>query len=305
MCAESQTSRRRFWFLPIEGIAMLVVNEFQFYELATVIHPLTDVSDELKYSDVWLAWSNAADALNRLFQQRALEFCFAAANELYAAIGQVVPSQFPKAIEKFHALPDPEPELGWGAAQPIRQAAAKFETILSAELSNSDTYWISPKATHKTSMLLKSARNMLPSSIVQRVPEAAADFDEAGRCWLLDANTATGFHLMRAIDAVMRAYYRAAIGIEPKKKFRNWGAYIKQFRSCAQANQKTIDFLEQIKENYRNPVLHPEQNLDADDAQILFGVSISVVSMMARDIDVIMIKGDTLPLSLGSTLLTQ
>jgi hypothetical protein len=279
---------------------MIRVNEFQFYELAIAIHPLTSAGDELKYSDVWLEWSNAAKALNRIFEERALEFCFAAATELYGAIGNVVPHDFGQAIAKLQEKGDPEPGLGWGAVQPIRQSASKFETILSAELNNSDTYWISPKGTHKTSMLLKSARSMLPSSVVEHIPEAATDFDEAGRCWLLDAHTATGFHLMRAIDAVMRAYYRAAVGIEPKKKFRNWGAYIKQFRSCLQADQKIVDFLGQVKDGYRNPILHPDENLSAEDAQILFGVSVSVISMMARGIQELTTKGDVLPLTTDS-----
>jgi len=293
MCAASQFIR---WaFLDVKDSSMLRVNEFQFYELATVIHPLTEASDELKYSDVWFTWSQAATALNQIFQQRALEFCFGTANELYAAIGNVVPHDFDKALEKWEKKGDPEPELGWGIVQPVRQAASKFETILAAELSNSDTYWISPKGTHKTSMLLKSARSMLPESVAKAIPGAADDFDEAGRCWLLDAYTATGFHLMRATDAVMRSYYQAAVGVEPKKKFRNWGAYIKKFRECPTADQKIVDLLEFIKENYRNPVLHPEQNLNETDAQVLFGITVSAISMMALGIEALGKKGGSLP----------
>src|SRR3974390_2252997 len=217
-CVQSQICR--WWFLPIKGVSVIHVNEFQFYELAITIHPLTAISDESKYSDVWFDLHRSAQTLNTLFQQRALEFCFATANELYGAIGSIVPHDFQKALAKLQEKGEPEPELGWAAVRPIRQAATKFETILAAELSNSDTYWISPKGTHKTSMLLKSARSMLPDEVIERVPEAAVDFDEAGRCWLLDAYTAAGFHLMRATDAVMRAYYRSAVGVEPKKKFR-------------------------------------------------------------------------------------
>jgi hypothetical protein len=275
---------------------MQSVNEFQFYELAIAIHPLTSAHNDLKYSDIWLDWTSAAEALKKIFQHRALEFCFGAANELYLAIVGVVPEDFQLAAKKWQELASPEPTLGW-VVHPVKRAAEKFETILSAELSNSDTYWISPKGTHKTSMLLKSARSMLPASIIGAVPEAASDFDEAGRCWLFDTYTAVGFHLMRAIDAVMRSYYRAAVGVEPKVKFRNWGAYIKRLRGCPNADQKIVDFLDQIKESYRNPVLHPDQNLTAEDAQILFGVAISVVSMMAAAIDSLSAKGGMLPLT--------
>lgn len=281
---------------------MIRVNEFQFYELAIAIHPLTVIDDDSLYSAIWFDLHRSAEKLNQLFQERALEFCFQTANELYGAIGSVVPHDFPQAVAKLSELGTPETALGWRAITPIRLAASKFETLLSAELNNSDTYWISPKGTHRTSMLLKSARSMLPAYVVDIVPAAATDFDEAGRCWLLDAHTATGFHLMRATDAVMRAYYRAVVGVEPKKQFRNWGAYIKEFRRCINADQKVVDFLHQVKENYRNPILHPELDLTADDAQELFGVSISAISMMARGIQALNQKGQSLPFDVRKEL---
>jgi hypothetical protein len=184
------------------------VNEFQFYELAISIHHLTTASGQAKYSDIWLNWGNSAQALYKIFQERALEFCFVTANELYGAIGNVVPADFADAIKKYQALPNPEEEIGWALANPIQQAAIKFETILAAELSSSDTYWISPKGTHKTSMLIRSAHSLLPSSITDGYPEASADFDEAGRCWLFDTYTAAGFHLMRATESIIREYYK-------------------------------------------------------------------------------------------------
>lgn len=276
---------------------MLKVNEFQFYDLAVFVHPLTEANVEAKYSEIWLNWSSAAEKLESIFKQRALEFCLESANELYNAIGNVVPHDFQAAVEKLNGIKTPEQALGWPVIYPVVTAAQRFETLLGAELANSDTYWVSPKGTHKTSMLLRSARSILPASVLERVPEAALDFDEAGRCWLFDNYTAVAFHLMRATDAVMRSYYRAAVGVEPKVKFRNWGAYIKHFRMCPLADQKIVNFLDQIRENYRNPILHPEQNLTADDAQILFGVCASAVSMMAVGLDALTNRGASLPLT--------
>lgn len=247
------------------------VNEFQLYELATAIHPLTAASEDAKYSEVWLNWRTAAIALQNIFKQRALEFCFHAANELYRAVEAVVPPDLDEAIKKYHELPKPEEPLGFGPIYPIRAAAQKFETVLSAELSNSDTYWISPKGTHKTSMLLQYAHLELPSSILTEVPEAAADFDEAGKCLLFDTPTAVGFHLLRATEAVIRKYYAIVAGVEPKKKFRNWGTYIKKLNQCG-ANSKITGYLDHIRENYRNPILHPEVTMSADDAQVGSGL---------------------------------
>ncbi len=206
---------------------MVRINEFQLYELGVAVHPLTTVNQNAKYSEVWLDWMAAKEGLANIFKQRALEVCHQSATELYRALQEVIPDDFNAAAAKYPAEGTVEEELGWEPTYKIRTAAIKFETVLSAELSSSDTYWISPKGTHKTSVLLQFAHLELPPTILAEVPEAKGDFDEAGKCLLFDNATAVGFHLLRATEAVIRKYYKVLTGVEPKPKFRNWGAYIK------------------------------------------------------------------------------
>ncbi len=211
---------------------MLKVNEFQFYELAVSIHPLTLVHKDQKYSEIIFDWMTAKTSLQTIFKQRSLEFCFEAANELYASLREVVPDDWDEAVGRLHNDDNAEePKLGFKAFS-IKKAAEKFETILNAELSNSDTYWISPKGTRKTSVLMTSARLELPQSVLQIIPDTAAiEIDEAGRCMLFDNSTAAGFHLFRGTEAVIHAYYEKVVGTQPPKKARNWGAYIKTLNS--------------------------------------------------------------------------
>ncbi|MGO8719283.1 MAG: hypothetical protein ACLQMO_08695 [Acidobacteriaceae bacterium] len=279
---------------------MLRVNEFQLYELATVVHPLTQISDETKYSDVWLSLMNAKTALQTIFKQRSLEVCFNAASELYGTLREVAPDDFSEAAAKLHTDPAAEePSLGF-VSYSIREAANKFETVLSAELSNSDTYWISPKGTHKTSILMQSARLELPPSVLKEIPEeAAVELDEAGKCLLFDVPTAVGFHLFRATEAVIRKYYEKVIGMSPAKKSRNWGAYIKGLKARG-ASTKVTGYLDHIREHYRNPVLHPEVTLTPEDAQVLFGVCVSAIVMMASEMTAN--KGAVLPFTTSGAL---
>lgn len=277
---------------------MLRVNEFQLYELATHIHPLTAVTHEVKYSEVWLNWFQAKEALQNLFKQRSLEVCFAIANELYEALRNIVPDSLEEAIAKVPADLSTEQPIGWTAHR-IQTAAEKFETVISAELSNSDTYWISPKGTHKTSMLLQYAHLELPLSVTNEMPEVKADFDEAGKCLLFDTSTAVGFHLLRATEAVIRRYYKVVTGVEPKQKFRNWGAYIKRLNEKG-ASKKITEHLDHMRENYRNPILHPEVNLSPDEAQVLFGVCVSAIFMLANEIKTLTAKSAA-PLSFPAT----
>jgi hypothetical protein len=272
------------------------INEFQLYELAISIHPLTQADQDTLYSVVWYDWWKAAEALEGIFRRRALEFCTPSANELYAAINAVVARDMSQAIQTLNALSDPESPIGWRAFA-VREAANKFETILSAELSASDTYWISPKGTHKTSVLMSSASLFLPTSTIAESKFAADDFNEAGRCWLFDNYTAAGFHLMRGTETLIRKYYKAATGIEPAIKFRNWGAYLKNLEKCPQADMKIVSFLRQIKDNYRNPILHPEENLTSERVQILFGVCSAAASMLAEGIGKLTATGEQLSLT--------
>lgn len=258
---------------------MLKVNEFQLYELANHIHPLTFASHETKYSEVWYSWFQAREALQTLFKQRSLEFCFEAANELYGAIEAIVPSNFEAAISKIPEDTNNEKEIGWTAAR-VKAVAEKFETVISAELANADTYWVSPKGAYKTRMLLQFAHTTLPAQVLATVPEVKADFDEAGKCLLFDMATATGFHLLRATEAVIRRYYKDVVGTEPDTKFRNWGAYTRNMRKCAAKDEKVLTCIDQIREHYRNPILHPEDNLSSDDALVLFGLCVSAITLM-------------------------
>lgn len=152
-------------------------------------------------------------------------------------------------------------------------------------------------------MLLRNARHLLSLSVLNEMPEVASDIDEAGRCWLFDTYTAVGFHLMRATEAVIRKYYKAATGIEPKTKFRNWGAYIANLEKCPPADQNIVRFLKQIKDSYRNPILHPDQNLSSEDAQVLVGVCVSAICMMAAGIRSLTETGQQLPLTDSAALL--
>jgi hypothetical protein len=261
---------------------MLRVNEFQLYELATHIHPLTAIEQTAKYSEIWYRFFQAEIALKTLFEQRSLEVCFGIADELYRALASVVPDNFDEAIAKVTSDASTEPTLGYQVYN-IKTKAEKFETVISAELSNSDTYWIEPRGTHKTSMLLKFAHLELPSSVLKEIPEVIGDFDEAGKCLLFDTPTAAGFHLLRATEAVIRKYYKTVTGVEPKTKFRNWGAYIKKLKDCG-ANRKVTEHIDHMRESYRNPILHPQENLSSEEAQVLFGVCVSAIYLMANEI---------------------
>jgi hypothetical protein len=268
-----------------EVVPMLPVNEYDFYELAMLIHPLTAVPNEAKYSDLWYEWYNARTLLNTTFvERRPLSVCRPAADELYQAMSQFVPETFEDAVAKVPTTPDDiDPTLAhMGYA--VRKAAREFETVLRAELQSMDTYFISQKGSHKTRDLIENARIAIPESVRNDMTEQGQlDFDQGGKCLVFDIPTAAGFHLLRSTESVLRQYYKAVTGKEPKSQMRNWGAYLKNLRAQGAADRVTY-ILEHIRVTYRNPVQHPDENLTEEQAQVLFGVCVSAITLMISEI---------------------
>jgi hypothetical protein len=148
-----------------------------------------------------------------------------------------------------------------------------------------DTYLISQKGSYKTSDLIERAEIIFPEHIRFALPELTIiDIQQAGRCVALDTPTGAGFHLMRAIESVMAMYYARILGKPMPTRMRNWGAYIRKLRESNRANSKIVGFLDHIRENYRNPITHPEVILSADEAEVLLGVAVSAIRQMIIEI---------------------
>ncbi len=62
---------------------------------------------------------------------------------------------------------------------------------------------------------------------------------------------------------------------------RNWGAYIKNLNASG-ADKKITGLLDHIRDNFRNPVFHPEETLSSEEAQVLLGVCTSAIVMMVN-----------------------
>src|SRR6185437_1403935 len=116
------------------GVSVQPVNEYEMYELATLIHPLTTINENTKYSESWWTLWQARQILNDTFvSRRPLSFSRPAGSALHAAVGTFLPERWEDAIAKYPTPDKPEdPALGW-LAHAIREAAKNFETILAAE----------------------------------------------------------------------------------------------------------------------------------------------------------------------------
>jgi hypothetical protein len=261
------------------------VNEFNFYDLAVQIHPLSEIGgSQVKYGEVFFQWFQAREAIDQMFLQRPLTVSLSAAKELYSAITEYVPEKWPDAIGRVGTADDKEME-GWEVAK-ISDAAKKFETVLAAECQVMDTYFVSKKGTYSTADLIEHAHYQIPEKMRKDVPDQTKlDFDQAGKCIAFDLPTAAAYHLLRGTESVIRKYYDQVVPGSKKApaKARNWGVYIKLLRDHG-AEEKVTSLLTHIKDSYRNPVLHPEDNYTEEMVQVLFGVCVSAIVMIVEEL---------------------
>lgn len=163
-------------------------------------------------------------------------------------------------------------------------AALEFERELGHELATFDVYHVPPKGTHATLRLIEKAETNLPADVVSRFdPQTLSDLRQAGRCLAVDAATASGFHVLRAVESLIIKYLVKVTGHPLAPKNRNWGAYIRVLRAH-NADSKVTDYLYHMKEYHRNPIMHPEISLTPDEALSLFHASLSAIEQLDKAI---------------------
>lgn len=131
---------------------------------------------------------------------------------------------------------------------------------------------------------MEQTENVLPESIKNKMsPNIIEEIRHSGRCLVFDNSTASGFHILRATELVMHEYYLAVRKPKPKPTGRlaNWGAYLVELRKSTNLEvQKVVSLLQQIKDDDRNLIMHPERVLSPDEAFSLFEIAKSAIIAM-------------------------
>lgn len=247
-----------------------------YYHLGALLHPLTLASvPTTPKVQLWIATFNLAPLIEGALLTHGVAISQAAGRELIDAVNQTSGWSFG---ENANSYTDLEAVQG----RNLISRALQFETILSAELVQVSAYIVSRKAIYSTSDLIERAEDMFPTSIRERLPgEVINEIREGGRCLAFNNSTASGFHAMRATEVVIHAYYLAVCKPSNKKRLDNWGEYIAQLRAT---NDKTclevIALLQQLKDDHRNLIMHPEVVLTLDDALTLFDIARTAIEAM-------------------------
>lgn len=168
----------------------------------------------------------------------------------------------------------------------FRKNVLEFETILGDELSKLPIFCLEDEkiGNFAIAKLLNGASNGYPVKAKTRItPPCKSEIDEAGKCLVYERSTAAGFHALRSVEVTIRQYLFSIPGFAmPPLNRQNWGEYLTLLKNNGAARDVT-DHLHNMKDNYRNPLMHPEDSLEIDEAVSLFAVAQSMNEMLITD----------------------
>jgi len=270
-----------------------------YYQLGAVLNPLVQTNAATTKVQLYVGAFLARPILKTLLDSvQSLKVCrpladglFGAIDAMDAALPQLKPEQLNEPIQP-----------GEVAFQNVAMAAAQFQVVLAAELATQMTFHVTPKGIYDTANLVEQAERCLPDTTQAVISEVAkGELRQAGRCLALDSPTACAFHMMRALEAVMHQYYVAMCTPSSNEPLGSWAEYIAKLRKAAgldnaeatisDANaidhvKLAVPMLQQIKDQDRNLIMHPEIVLTPEEASSLFEVAKAAIILMAARLPV-------------------
>lgn len=270
--------------VPSGGVTMEKISLPFFYQLGSQLKPLTEY--EVRADNrvqIFIACVFVKGNIRLLLDQfTTLTVCRTAGEELINAIGN---------IEKWwkETAPDDMSKPNYSVDAEFRQVvnkAKEFQVVLSAELQTLATYHVTQKGIYSTTDLIERAENILPRPVLVKMsPQVIEEIKQSGRCLAFDSATASAFHILRATEALMHQYYISMCKPSPKPTgmLDSWGAYIAEFQKSTKPEVKeVVAMLQQIKDQHRNLIMHPEVVLSPDEAFALFEIAQGAIIAMAH-----------------------
>jgi len=278
--------------------AMQKFNAFELYifgkEMSILSRHFKGFDNQTKLSEIRWPLSRARQMLKKHMSseaillptsKRAVADVYAKVESIYSEKGILSPEDGDKIVDgvKLYYL---------------KESIEKLEVVLGADMPGISSYVVAQKGIYKTEDLIEHAHKQVSESALAIFSaQAKRDIDDAGRCLAFELSTAAAFHLWRAVETVMISYLEALTGqaADEVVKNRNWGACIKAL-VAASANDKITQFLQHIKDQYRNPISHPEENVGLDEARRLFSVAVSSMEQMAAEVARLEVGKGSLPI---------
>ncbi|BEQ17018.1 hypothetical protein [Desulfoferula mesophila] len=193
-----------------------------------------------------------------------------------------IESALPKADEQH-----PEPHLMTeDQANRLIYSIVHFQAVLATELPRANIFYTTPKRAYDMTLLINRGESILSPEALSALDAGnrdlvVQDIREATRSLAFDIPTAVGFHIFRAIETIIKKEYFPLLAI--KAESNNLGQHINHLKA-AEVDEKILGTLRNIKDYYRNPISHPEEFWDLDDAESALMLAVHAITVILQDI---------------------
>lgn len=172
----------------------------------------------------------------------------------------------------------------------LKSGLTEFETVFAEEMRDAAMYFVRRHGIYYTPALVDSADDIFPKELLAHIPERAKrDWKAAGRCLAFDLPSASGFHVARAVEGCLEAYYQYFSG-KFAVAFMGWKAYTDALQKIADENphrrpsRKTLAAIDQMRDDHRNPIFNARSELTEDDARMMFANGESLIIAIAQEL---------------------
>ncbi|MGI9166798.1 MAG: hypothetical protein ACR2G5_10515 [Pyrinomonadaceae bacterium] len=159
-----------------------------------------------------------------------------------------------------------------------------FEEAFTRDCKQLDVFTVTRKGLYSTRALIERPETKFPANLLAVMPpKTLQDLQEAGRCLAFERPTACAFHICRATEALMLAYYEKLANKPWPFTKRDWNIYNEQLAKEG-APKAITNRLVEIRAD-RNAYAHPDITVPLDEGPIVYELCTGVIFYMAKEIE--------------------
>jgi len=286
------------------------INQYSFYEIGQTFNKLQTADRDVAATSIMMVVFSARRKIDELLggDPLALGVSRARAHQLSTALHSFFDKHFMATAEdgtRQFNFPESDVMIPSWETNSLNHAVSAFEAVFREEMREAATYLVPSRGIYDTAKLVDSADQAFPLILQSHIPEKAREeWKGAGRCLAFGLLSASGFHVARAVEAMLETYCDA-FGIKNLPKIKPWGVYVAALEKLATAtpcpDERTVSAIRQMKDDWRNPLMHPRVVLTEAEARMLFSIGESLIIAMANEVAKVAAEGLQPQLALAPT----
>lgn len=167
-------------------------------------------------------------------------------------------------------------------AHELQLSLQRFITIFEKECRNSYIVGLERQKFFDLHKLVEAIGSAFAAKTWDRFSQTTKpEIDESAQCLALEKYTARRFHILRGLETETK-YFIGKLGAASQR--RDWGTYVQALK-IAGADPKVTSLLDNIRNLIRNPLMHPNDWLNRDEAVELFCICQTALRVLISDME--------------------